>query len=155
MLKVLIDECPSPQLAQLARNRGYHESFHVSWLGKAGWKDWELKDLILEQDWTFATRNSVDFRGPAEQPGSKGQYSDVPIHAGLACMNGPARMSGKIQLELFAAVLDTIQDLIQGTSPPQEDLVNEVIEVNLAEEGGEFENRSLPVAGVGIVIFVL
>ena len=155
MLKVLIDECPSPQLAQLARNRGYHESFHVSWLGKAGWKDWELKDLILEQDWTFVTRNSVDFRGPAEQPGSKGQYSDVPIHAGLVCMNGPARMSGKIQLELFAAVLDTIQDLIQGTSPPQEDLVNEVIEVNLAEEGGEFENRSLPVADVGIVIFVL
>ena len=38
---------------------------------------------------------------------------------------------------------------------PKEDLVNEVIEVNLAEEGGEFENRSLPVADVGIVIFVL
>jgi Domain of unknown function (DUF5615) len=62
MLKFLIDECLSPELAQLARDRGYHESFHVSWLGKAGWKDWELKELILEQDWTFVTRNSVDFR---------------------------------------------------------------------------------------------
>jgi hypothetical protein len=40
-------------------------------------------------------------------------------------------MSGKIQVELFAAVLDTISS--------QEDLVNEVIEVHLAEEGGEFE----------------
>jgi len=148
MLKFLIDECLSPELAQLARDRGYHESFHVSWLGKAGWKDWELKDLILEQDWTFVTRNSVDFRGPAEQPGSKGQYADVPIHAGLVCINGPARMSGKIQVELFAAVLDTIQDKIQGTIPPQEDLVNEVIEVQLAEEGGEFEivRYSLPVS---------
>jgi len=135
MLKFLIDECLSPELAQLARDRGYPESFHVSWLGKAGWKDWELRDLILEQDWTFVTRNSVDFRGPAEQPGSKGQYADVPIHAGLVCINGPSRMSGKIQVELFAAVLDAIQD----TSPPQEDLVNEVIEVNLAEEVGEFE----------------
>lgn len=50
MLKFLIDECLSSELAQLARDRGYHESFHVSWLGKAGWKDWELKNLILEQD---------------------------------------------------------------------------------------------------------
>ena len=33
------------------------------------------------------TRNSVDFRGPAEQPGSKGQYADVSIHAGLVCIN--------------------------------------------------------------------
>jgi hypothetical protein len=144
MLKFLIDECLSPELAQLARDRGYHESFHVAWLSKAGWKDWELKDLILDEDWTFVTRNSVDFRGQAEQPGSKGQYADVPIHAGLVCINGPARMSGKIQVELFAALLDTIQDTI----PSHEDLVNEVIEVDLSEEGGEFEivRYPLPVA---------
>ena len=72
MLKFLVDECLSPELAQLARDRGYHESFHVSWLGKAGWKDWELKNLILEEDWTFVTRNSVDFRGPAEQQAPRG-----------------------------------------------------------------------------------
>ena len=77
----------------------------------------------------------MDFRGPAEQPGSKGQYADVPIHAGLVCINGPAQMSGKIQVELFAAVLDVIRD----TVPPKQDLVNEVIEVDLGEEGGEFE----------------
>jgi predicted nuclease of predicted toxin-antitoxin system len=131
VLKFLIDECLSPSLAQLARDRGYHESFHVSWLGKAGWKDWELKDLILSGDWTFVTRNSIDFRGAAERPGSKGQYADVPIHAGLACINGPARMTARIEVELFAAVLDEIQSLAH--------LVNEVIEVNLPEEGGEFE----------------
>src|SRR5579859_4863115 len=120
MLKFLIDECLSPELAQLARDRGYHESFHVSWLGKAGWKDWELKNLILGGDWTFVTRNSIDFRGPADQPGSKGQCADVPIHAGLVCINGPARITGRIQVELFAAVLDEIEPLAH--------LVNEVIE---------------------------
>ena len=90
------------------------------------------------------TRNSVDFRGPAEQPGSKGQYADVAIHAGLVCIHGPARVSGKIQVELFAAVLDMIQE----ATPPQEDLVNEVIEVDLAEEGREFEiiRYPMPVA---------
>ena len=131
MLKFLVDECLSPRLAQLARDRGYHESFHVSWLGKAGWKDWELKEFILGGDWTFVTRNSIDFRGAAERPGSKGQYADVPIHAGLVCINGPATMTARIEVELFAAVLDEIQPLPQ--------LVNEVIEVNLPEEGGEFE----------------
>jgi predicted nuclease of predicted toxin-antitoxin system len=47
-MKLLIDECPSPDLVHLARERGYYESFHVTWLGKAGCKDWELKELILE-----------------------------------------------------------------------------------------------------------
>jgi predicted nuclease of predicted toxin-antitoxin system len=138
VLKFLIDECLSPSLAQLARDRGYHESFHVSWLGKAGWKDWELKDLIIGGDWTFVTRNSIDFRGPADQPGSKGQYADVPIHAGLVCINGPSKMTARIQLELLAAVLDEIQSLAH--------LVNEVIEVSLSEESGEFEivRYSLP-----------
>jgi hypothetical protein len=131
VLKFLIDECLSPNLARLARSRGFHESFHVSWLGKAGWKDWELKNLILGGDWTFVTRNSIDFRGPAEQPGRKGQYADVPIHAGLICINGPARMTARIEVELFAVVLDEIL--------PHAPLVNEVIEVNLSEEGGEFE----------------
>ena len=87
--KFLIDECLSPDLAALARDRGFPESSHVTWLGKAGWQDWELKRFILEQDWTFVTRNSGDFRGPATQPGSKGQYADVPLHAGLICINGP------------------------------------------------------------------
>ena len=93
--KFLIDECLSPDLAALARERGFFESSHVTWLGKAGWKDWELKQFILEQDWTFVTRNSTDFRGPSNQPGSKGQYADVPIHAGLVCINGPDSMSAK------------------------------------------------------------
>lgn len=138
MLKFLIDECLSPSLAQLARDRGYHASFHVSWLGKAGWKDWELKNLILDGDWTFVTRNSIDFRGSAEDPGSKGQYADVAIHAGLVCINGPGNMTARIQVELFAAVLNEVQTLAH--------LVNEVIEVNLPEEGGEFEivRYSLP-----------
>jgi predicted nuclease of predicted toxin-antitoxin system len=67
--KFLIDECLTPDLATLARERGFFESAQVTWLGKAGWKDWELKRFILEQDWTFVTRNSADFRGPADQPG--------------------------------------------------------------------------------------
>jgi hypothetical protein len=35
--KFLIDEGLSPALALLARERGFVESSHVTWLGKSGW----------------------------------------------------------------------------------------------------------------------
>jgi hypothetical protein len=127
--KFLIDECLSPALALLARERGYGESSPVTWLGKSGWKDWELKKFILEEDWTF-TRNSADFRGPADEPGSQGQYAGVPIHAGLVCINGPERMTAEVEVELFGIVLDTID---------MAEIVNEVIELTLAETGRDYE----------------
>ena len=61
MLKSLIDECLSLDLVDVARDRGFTQSSHVVWLGKAGWKDWQLKSFILDGDWTFVTRDSVDF----------------------------------------------------------------------------------------------
>ena len=127
--KFLIDECLSPDLATLARQRGFVESSHVTWLGKGGWKDWELKAFILDHDWTFVTRNSSDFRGPENTPGSRGQYAGVTLHAGLVCINGPNQMGAEEEAELFDIVLDTI-----GLG----DLVNEGIEITLSEDG-EFE----------------
>lgn len=123
--KFLIDECLSPNLALLARERGFVESSHVTWLGKGGWKDWELKQFILDHDWVFVTRNSADFRGPADQPGSYGQYAGVPIHAGLICVNGPDRMTAEIEVELFGVVLDAIHTA---------EIINEVVEINLADQ---------------------
>ena len=62
-MKLLIDECLSPKLAKMAQELGY-EASHVVWLGMSGYKDWSLIPVILKDDWTFVTRNSVDFRGP-------------------------------------------------------------------------------------------
>jgi Domain of unknown function (DUF5615) len=123
-MKLLIDECLSPELTKLAQRRG-HESSHVVWLGKGGWKDWHLKAVIVDGDWTFATKNSIDFRGPASEPGSKGQYADVAIHAGLICLNGPEGMDLDMQLELFGIALDEVGD---------GDLVNQVLEITLADD---------------------
>jgi len=123
-MKLLIDECLSPELAKLAQQRGHDESSHIVWLGKSGWKDWSLKPVILDGDWTFVTKNSTHFRGPANEPGSKGQYADVAIHAGLICLNGPEGMDLDLQLELFEIALDEV-----GNG----DLVNEVLEIILGE----------------------
>lgn len=73
MTKRLIDKCLSSELALMARQRGHHEASHVVWIGKSGWKDWELKRVPLDKDWVLVTRNSEDFRGLREAPGTKGK----------------------------------------------------------------------------------
>jgi hypothetical protein len=122
-VRLLIDECLSAVLARLARERGHHEATHVRWIGKAGWPDHRLMQIIRDGDWTFVTRNAADFRGPASAPGTKGQYAGVEVHAGLVCLNGPTSMGLAAQLELFATVLDELDR--------DPDTVNQVIEAML------------------------
>ncbi len=128
-MNLLIDECLSEELTKLARDRGHPESSHVRWIGKAGAKDWELLPVILDGNWTFVTRNSVDFRGPSDAPGSKGEYRKAPLHAGLVCLNGPVGMDLDMQLELFEATLDALHE--------DDDLVNRVIEATIKDAGDE------------------
>ena len=125
-MKLLIDECLSPELAKLAYAAGHGESSRVVWMGLSGRKDWELKPVILDGDWTFVTKNSVDFRGPASKPGSRGQYADVAIHAGLICLNGPEGMDLDMQIELFEQALEEIA--------ADGDLVNMVLDITLEND---------------------
>ncbi len=128
-MKLLVDECLSEELTKLAQRRGHAEASHIAWLGKRGWKDWELKAVILDSDWTFVTKNSVDFRGPTGAPGSKGQYANVPLHAGLICLNGPLGMDLDLQIEMFEAALDELDR--------DSNLVNQVLEITLHDLEGE------------------
>jgi len=131
MAKLLIDECLSAELALLARERGHHEASHVLWIGKAGWKDWELKNTLLNEDWVLVTWNCKDFRGPKSAPGTKGVLADVSLHAGLVCINGPTGMDLDLQRNLFTVALEILND-----AP---DLTNQVLEVSLNDSGGEIE----------------
>jgi len=132
-MKLLIDECLSQELTKRAQQRGHEAASHVTWIGKRGLKDWELRNVILDGDWTFVTKNSIDFRGPEDAPGSRGQYADMPIHAGLICLNGPPGMDLDLQLELFEVALDDLDR--------DDDLVNQVLEVNLEDLHAEIEIR--------------
>ncbi len=125
-MKFLIDECLSPKLTELALERGFGESSHIVWLGRAGAKDWDLIPLIIDGDWTFVTRNSVDFRGAFHRPGEKGQYARVDLHAGLICLNGPDGMTRDVQIELFEQALRELD--------ADPDLVNQVLEISMDDE---------------------
>lgn len=109
----------------MARLRGHNEASHVVWIGKSGWKDWQLKRVLLDEDWALVTKNSEDFRGPRSAPGTKGQFADVALHAGLVCLNGPVGMDLALQRELFSEALDELD--VNG------DLTNQILEVTLEE----------------------
>ncbi len=122
MPKLLIDENLSPTLVEIAHERGY-ECAHVSHLGLSGTKDWELKNTIFDGDWTFITANNVDFRGPADAPGTAGEYADVQLHAGLICVTAEGPLNREGQQAVFRAILDELAALI--------DLTNRVLEVHV------------------------
>ena len=126
MQRILIDENLSPLLVSDAKQKGFFCS-HVNHLGKAGKKDWELKRTILEGDWTFVTNNSIDFRGPADKPGSAGEYADVRLHAGLVCVDAPFGLNLDLQRQLFALILD---ELVKNG-----DLTNQLLEVSVKKDG--------------------
>lgn len=75
-MRALIDECLSTELVMRAIARGHTSSTHVRWIGKAGFKDWNLMQVILDGDWTFVTRNAYDFRGAPDAPGAKGASTE-------------------------------------------------------------------------------
>ena len=125
-MKLLVDECLSEELTKLAQNRGHLDASHVRWIGKGGAKDWELTPVIVDGDWTFVTKNSIDFRGPANAPGTTGEYARLDLHAGLICLNGPVGMDLDMQLEMFEVALDELD--------AQPDLVNQVLEVSLESD---------------------
>jgi predicted nuclease of predicted toxin-antitoxin system len=125
-MKFLVDECLSPKLAVLARARGHPESSHVVWLGQSGIEDWNLVTFAVNGDWTLVTKNSYDFRGPADAPGAGGYYRNVPIHPGLVCLNA-ADMNREMQIAIFGAVLDAIEE--------DGDLVNIGLEAALLPTG--------------------
>ncbi len=131
-MRLLVDECLSEELTKLARRRGHAEASHVRWIGKGGAKDWDLMPVILEGDWTFVTRNAVDFRGLADAPGKRGEYARIDLHAGLICLTGPVGMDLDMQLELFEVALDDID--------AHPDLINQLLEVVL-EDADDAEIR--------------
>ena len=137
-MKFLIDECLSPSLTGLAHRAGHGESSHVVWLKWNGLSDRALMPRIVSGDWTFVTRNAIDFRGPPHAPGSRGEYARVDLHAGLVCLNGPPAMDLAMQRELFETALDEVSR--------DSDLINQVLDVTLEDDSLLIRRYALPAA---------
>lgn len=124
-LKLLIDECLSPELVDMAVAAGHVESTCVRNRGWSGKKDWELIELVVAGDFTLVTNNSEDFRGGG-QGDLGGEHAKQELHAGLICLNSP-RMTLAKQRELFEYALTELAGL--------PDLVNQALEVFEDDDG--------------------
>jgi predicted nuclease of predicted toxin-antitoxin system len=125
-VKFLIDECLHTSLVAVAQLLG-HEANHVNWLGLSGETDWGLMPRIVEEDFTFVTNNAKDFRK---------LYAKEQVHAGLVII--VPQVTPEKQRELFSTV---IEDLA-----PEELLINEIIEIEVAEDGVVVTRYGLPEA---------
>lgn len=137
--KFLIDNCLSPRLVELARARGY-VAMHLRDLKLSARKDWQLASIVVNDGWTFVTRNVKDFVG------RQGQYQRMDQHEGLVCLTWPEAVNGRaLQLELFTAVLDAIVDL--QFDQRGDDLAGQVVAVtvkSLADPDLTIERYELP-----------
>ena len=124
--RLLIDECLSPELAQLAIDAGHVESTSVRDCGRLGLKDWELMEYVIQEDFILVTRNAQDFRGAGKvNPG--GLHGAAEVHEGLICLDSALEMDLDLQQELFRHALNMLAEL--------PDLINQALEVYENEDG--------------------
>lgn len=114
MKRILIDECLSPILAARGQAKGW-DATHVRFIGRAGYQDYSLMDIILGGDFLFVTNNARDFIK---------LFSKVDLHNGLVVIIPRARLAE--QIDMFEAALIFIEGL--------SDTVNRLIEVHSVDD---------------------
>ena len=113
-MKFLIDECLSPSLATLARERGYPLSTHVTWLGLRAREDWALVRRAIDEGYVLVTNDRADFTPLMQRE---------PHHPGLVCITvAHGLMSLDVQTELFKQALICLEE---------EDIAGRVLEIAL------------------------
>lgn len=117
-MKFLIDECLSPSLATIARERGYPESTHVTWLGLRARQDWALVRRAVADKYVLVTNDRADFTPLMERE---------QRHPGLVCITvAHGLMSLQVQQTLFSHVLTRLAG---------KDMTDRVLEIALDSNG--------------------
>lgn len=98
---------------------------HVNWLGLSGTADRDLMPRIIDGDYTFVTNNAADFRR---------LHGRADLHAGLVIL--VPQVAPELQRRLFTALLDTFV--------PDEQMINEAIEILIEDGEAVFERYALP-----------
>lgn len=110
----LIDECLTPKLAAVARDRG-HMAGHIAWLGLAGRPDYQVFDFMMNAEHVLVTNNARDFRRA---------LAKADLHGGLVVI--VPSVNRDLQKTLFAAALDVIESMPH--------VMNKVVEVHTRDD---------------------
>jgi len=113
-LAFLIDECLSPDLCEVARNRGHH-ALHTVWVKLRSKKDPTVASYALEKDMVLVTNNLVDF---------KKIYKRKTLHPGIIFLSADDElMDRESQVLMFEHALDSVE---------QNEPINEAISIRLS-----------------------
>lgn len=123
-MRFLIDECLSIDLIAIANAAG-HEAQHLAWVGKAGWKYWNVARHALEGDFVLVTNNASDFHR---------LYATTQLHAGLIII--VPNVGRVLQCRLFRTALEAL-------AMPA-DLVNRVLEIGIDGDEAMLDLYDLP-----------
>ena len=107
-MRFLIHEWLHKGLVKVAHASG-HEAYHVVDLGKAGAKDYQLREIIVKEEFVFVTNNAKDF---------KRLFEKTELHPGLVIIVPNVRQA--VQDDLLRSALEKIARLPS--------LVNKVVE---------------------------
>lgn len=99
-MKFLIDECLSPELANIARNRGFPLSAHVRDLGLLTRPDWRIVPYAIRNGYAIATNDSEDFMR---------LLARTETHFGLVCLVADGGVMDRVtQEQLSKRALDEL-----------------------------------------------
>lgn len=112
VLKFLIDECLSPQLAGVAREQNCL-GMHVNWYKRSGYPDHAHAAFAIGEGSIFVTNNGADY---------KPIYKALDIHPGLVVILPVVR--GPIQADLFEKVVRRLLEM--------PDTINKLVEIDEA-----------------------
>ena len=122
-MRFLIDECLHKALVKIAHDAGY-EAYHVVDIGKGGSKDYQLREIIVKEEFVFVTNNARDF---------KRLLGQTELHPGLVIIVPNVRPA--IQDELFRSALHKIAKLSST--------VNKIVEVRRIDDVTIYEMPEL------------
>lgn len=109
-MRFLIDECLHTSLTDVANKAG-HEAHHVTRRGWSGFKDYQLREVVLREEFVFVTNNARDFRN---------LMGESELHAGLIVIL--PNVTPALQRELFQWALVEVSKL--------PDMINRVVEID-------------------------
>ena len=124
-MRLFLDECLSPRIAQALNSEGSHVAVHPRDFGGLGTPDHAVPARCIERDLVLVTRNARDFR-------SLVNARDIPPGLVILPFVGRARA----ETLLRAAI-----DFLSGYGDPMDAMVNRVLEVSV---DGEITFSTLP-----------
>lgn len=126
-MRLFIDECLSPQLAERLNQTGLHDAIHPRDYGRLGEPDHVVLQRCLTEDRAIVTQNACDFRK---------LVGAAALHPGLIILPAAGR-------ERSTALLDLALAAIEARGDPAVVMINHVVEV---AAGGKVEFHELPPA---------